>query len=132
MDNFSIEVDRDYEIGRIEAPKAKSSDTAEITFSVDKEGTMIECHWNAVNEVDMGTMFGSMIAEICSGRYAGDILSILKEHLDNNPADKEFLEETVISWQTANELIALYSEESVDAPVVNPLKTFGASRFYKE
>ncbi len=129
-ESFVIDVGLNESIDE-EVVQRKPTDTAEIIFTVSDGGTMIECNWDAEKDEDVAVAFGALLAEICAGRYSMDILSVLKDHLENNPDSKPFISEVIASWHTANEMLA-GQVEGLDETLVQPLRTFGATRIFKE
>ncbi len=107
------------------------TDSAEIIFTVSDDGTMIECNWDSSKDEETAMAFGTLIASLCAGRYSLDILGVLKDHVVENPDSTPFVQEVIDSWQTANEIFA-GQVEGLDDTLVQPLRTFGASRIFKE
>lgn len=116
----------------IEEPPYIEQDFAKIIFTTHYNGEYdIECDWSDSTK-RLAQEYGILLNDICTGKFAANIVEILQEYIEDNPESSEFLLQTLEAWKIYNQLVTDNQQSVFEDAVVQPLKTFGASRFFRE
>jgi len=92
-----------------------------LAFIIDKKGdTFVKIIINDTNEI-ASLKFGNMINNINYGLFQNSILDVLIKESDNSEDYKQFKENVIIYWNTADTNYNKEASEVIEEPYISPL-----------
>jgi hypothetical protein len=89
----------------------------EIKFSLDTNNTVyIKADW-ANNSADLSQMFGQLLFGLNNGVFAEKIINLLLNDDNQSKENKEFLNNTLLSWKELNDISIQSAKHS---PLIKP------------
>lgn len=111
--------------------EVKEEVIASINFELLEDGTInFTPIWNNEN-LEHAELAGILFQEVNEGYYQQDILDYLINICKEEPDKKESVKRLLEAWKTAiqeSKKTTNYNNDNI--AVVQPIKTFGASRFF--
>lgn len=100
-----------------------------ITFKLDKGGN-VKIYVDLITVDSDAGMCGGLLQDINSGYFENALLQAIVAQSNKSPQERDFMIDVIENWRTANLVAETLKNESevLDGPLVDPIKTFGASR----
>ncbi len=93
-----------------------------VSFYVDTESDVgIQVQWALENQ-QVASYLGRILFAICNGDFKNEIISLLRERIDESPESAEFIKLTAQSWadRELEKEKAKKESEDCDDPLVSP------------